>query len=169
MSTRERLTWTALAFVPSSLLLGVTTYITMDVAAAPLLWVVPLILYLLTFILVFARRPPLRHATMVRVLPLLLILLVVSAAPGLSFMMPLPLMLALHLGCFFVVGMVCHGELARRRPPAARLTEFYLFLSIGGVLGGAFNALLAPFIFSGVMGIPAGAGRRVPDEARDSR
>jgi hypothetical protein len=134
-SPRERLTWIALAFVPSSLLLGVTTYITADVAAAPLLWVVPLILYLLTFILVFARRPPLRHATMVRVLPRLLIPLVITAAPGVSFTMALPLILALHLGCFFVVGMVCHGELARRRPPAARLTEFYLFLSVGGVLG----------------------------------
>ncbi|HLB97148.1 MAG TPA: hypothetical protein VJK90_05765, partial [Acetobacteraceae bacterium] len=146
---RERLTWTALAFVPSSLLLGVTTYITADVAAAPLLWVVPLILYLLSFILVFARRPPLPHATMIRVLPLLLIPLVITAAPGVSFAIPLPLVLGLHLGCFFVVSMVCHGELARRRPPVARLTEFYLFLSIGGVLGGAFNALLAPLIFPG--------------------
>ncbi len=146
---RERLTWTALAFVPSSLLLGVTTYITADVAAAPLLWVVPLILYLLSFILVFARRPPLRHATMIRVLPLLLIPLVITAAPGVSFAIPLPLVMGLHLGCFFVVSMVCHGELARRRPPVARLTEFYLFLSIGGVLGGAFNALLAPLIFPG--------------------
>jgi hypothetical protein len=146
---RERLTWTALAFVPSSLLLGVTTYITADVAAAPLLWVVPLILYLLSFILVFARRPPLPHATMIRVLPLLLIPLVITAAPGVSFAIPLPLVLGLHLGCFFVVSMVCHGELARRRPPVARLTEFYLFLSIGGVLGGAFNALLAPLVFPG--------------------
>jgi SAM-dependent methyltransferase len=146
---RERLTWTALAFVPSSLLLGVTTYITADVAAAPLLWVVPLILYLLSFILVFARRPPLPHATMIRVLPLLLIPLVITAAPGVSFAIALPLVLGLHLGCFFVVSMVCHGELARRRPPVARLTEFYLFLSIGGVLGGAFNALLAPLIFPG--------------------
>ena len=68
--------------------------------------------------------------------------------------MPLPLLLALHLGCFFVVGMVCHGELARRRPPTARLTEFYFFLSVGGVLGGAFNALLAPLIFPGVWEYP---------------
>ena len=68
--------------MPSSLLLGVTTHITTDIAAAPLLWVVPLMLYLLTFILVFARRPPLRHATMVGVLPLLLIPLVITAAPG---------------------------------------------------------------------------------------
>src|ERR1700722_4066145 len=100
---QERLTWTALAFVPSSLLLGVTTYITMDIAAAPLLWVVPLILYLLTFILVFARRPPLRHSIMVRVLPFLLIFLVILAAPGLAFRLPLPLMLVIHLGTFFAV------------------------------------------------------------------
>jgi len=80
---------------------------------------------------------------------MLLIPLVITAAPGVSFTMQLPLILALHLGCFFVAGMVCHGELARRRPPAARLTEFYLFLSVGGVLGGVFNALLAPLIFSG--------------------
>ena len=153
-SLRQRLTWTALAFVPSSLLLGVTTHITADIASAPLLWVVPLMLYLLTFILAFARRPPLRHAIMVRVLPLLLIPLVITAAPGLPIMLPLPLMLALHLGCFFAVAMVCHGELAKRRPPTAQLTEFYFFLSLGGVLGGAFNALLAPLIFSGVWEYP---------------
>ena len=153
-NTRERLVWTALAFVPSSLLLGVTTHITMDVAAAPLLWVVPLMLYLLTFVLTIARHPPLRHASMVRVLPLILIVLVVLAAPGLPPVLTLPLMLALHLGCFFTSCMVCHGELARLRPPAERLTEFYLFLSIGGVLGGAFNALLAPLFFSGIWEYP---------------
>lgn len=153
-SLRERLIWIALAFVPSSLLLGVTTYITTDVAAAPLLWVVPLILYLLTFILVFARRPPLRHAIMVRVLPFLVILLVIIVAPGLTIVMPLPVTLAVHLGCFFVICMVCHGELARRRPPAERLTEFYLLLSVGGVLGGAFNALLAPLVFPGAWEYP---------------
>ena len=142
--------------MPSSLLLGVTTYITTDIAAAPLLWVVPLILYLLTFILVFARRPPLRHSTMVRVLPLLLILLVISAAPapGSPIMLPLPMMLVMQLGTFFAICMVCHGELARKRPPAEHLTEFYLFLSIGGVLGGMFNALLAPLVFPGVWEYP---------------
>jgi hypothetical protein len=153
-SLRERLGWVALAFVPSSLLLGVTSHISTDIAAAPLLWVVPLSLYLLTFILAFARRPPLRHAMMARVLPLVLIPMVMFAAPGSPRTLPLPLLLALHLGCFFVVGMVCHGELARRRPPAARLTEFYFFLSVGGVLGGAFNALLAPLIFPGVWEYP---------------
>jgi SAM-dependent methyltransferase len=153
-SIGQRMVWIGLAFVPSSLLLGVTAHITADVGSAPLLWVVPLILYLLSFILVFARRPPLRHASMVRLLPLVMIPLVLTAAPGLPLVLPLEVLLALHLTNFFVVCMVCHGELARRRPPVANLTEFYLFLSIGGVLGGAFNALLAPLIFPGVWEYP---------------
>lgn len=153
-SMGQRMVWIGLAFVPSSLLLGVTAHITADVGSAPLLWVVPLILYLLSFILVFARRPPLRHASMVRLLPLVMIPLVLTAAPGLPLVLPLEVLLALHLTNFLVVCMVCHGELARRRPPVANLTEFYLFLSIGGVLGGAFNALLAPLIFPGVWEYP---------------
>ncbi len=153
-SLRQRLRWTALAFVPSSLLLGVTTHITTDIASAPLLWVVPLILYLLTFILAFARRPPLRHATVARALPLLLIPLVIFAAPGVPVLVSLPLLLTLTLVSFFVIGMACHGELAQQRPHASRLTEFYLFLSLGGVLGGAFNALLAPLMFPGLWEYP---------------
>jgi hypothetical protein len=151
---RERLSWTALAFVPSSLLLGVTTHITMDIAAVPLLWVVPLMLYLLTFILTFAVRPPLRHATMARVMPLTLIPLALLWTPGGGLVLPVWLLLALNLGCLFAVGMVCHGELARQRPPTARLTEFYCFLSVGGVLGGVFNALVAPLIFPGLWEFP---------------
>jgi SAM-dependent methyltransferase len=155
-SARERLRWAALAFVPSSLLLGVTAHIATDVVSAPLLWVVPLMLYLLTFILVFARRPPLRHAAMARVFPLLLITVVIVGAPGLpqDLVQFPPLTMAFHLGAFFAACMVCHGELARQRPPAARLTEFYFFLAAGGVLGGAFNALLAPLIFPGVWEYP---------------
>jgi hypothetical protein len=149
---RQRLEWTVLALVPSSLLLGVTSYITTDVASAPLLWVVPLAIYLLTFILVFARRPPLPHALMVRLMPFVLIPLVVTMAPGLQ--SALSLVLILHLGCLFIVAMVCHGELARRRPSSERLTDFYFCLSIGAVLGGMFNALVAPVIFSDVWEYP---------------
>jgi spermidine synthase len=149
---RERLGWTVLTFVPSSLLLGVTSYITTDVVSAPLLWVVPLAIYLLTFILVFARRPPLPQAVIVRLMPFVLIPLVLTMAPGLQ--VPLPVRLILHLGCLFIVAMVCHGELARRRPSSERLTDFYFCLSIGGVLGGMFNALLAPVIFPDVWEYP---------------
>jgi hypothetical protein len=151
--TPDRLIWTALALIPSSLLLGVTQHITTDIVSAPLLWVVPLMLYLQTFILTFTRRQVLPHAIMLRVLPVTLILVVMTSGAG-SNLVPLPIALAFHLGSFFAVCMVCHGELAKRRPPAAQLTQFYFFLSLGGVLGGVFNALIAPVIFNGVWEYP---------------
>jgi hypothetical protein len=151
-SLKERLLWVALAFVPSSLLLGVTAHIASDVASAPLLWVLPLAIYLATFILAFARRPKLPHALMCRVMPMVLIPVAITMVP--SLFIALPVVLALHLGCLFAISMVCHGELARLRPPAARLTEFYFFLSLGGVLGGIFNALIAPVLFTGVWEYP---------------
>lgn len=169
VSNRQRLLWLALSFLPSSLLMGVTTFITTDLASTPLLWVIPLALYLTTFILVFARRPLLRHEWMRRALPHLLILIALLSLLHIASVW----LLALHLAGFFTIAMVSHGELAARRPPAAHLTEFYLFMSLGGVLGGIFNALLAPAIFSGVYeyplmlaascllaGTPAAGGRR---------
>jgi spermidine synthase len=145
-SQHQRLRWVALSFVPSSYLLGVTTFISSDIAAVPLLWVVPLALYLLTFVLVFAARPPLPHALVIRLLPpavLAAVMLMMARASQ-----PVWLVLAVHLVAFFVAAMACHGELARLRPPPARLTDFYLMLSLGGALGGAFNAVLAPWIFN---------------------
>jgi len=139
-----------LAFVPSSLMLGVTTYLTTDIAAIPLLWVIPLAIYLLTFILVFARRPPLLHPWMVRVLPMAIVLLVLVLSLGTQQLLFIPL----HLLTFFLVAMVCHGELARLRPSARHLTGFYLAMSLGGVLGGIFNALVAPIIFDWVAEYP---------------
>jgi hypothetical protein len=143
-STRERLLWTGLAFVPSSLLIGVTAHIGTDIASAPLFWVLPLALYLITFILAFARRPPLPHRVMRRFLPLMLIPVTLVGAP---LVLPVASLLMLHLGAFFVIAMVCHGTLAQRRPETRRLTEFYFFLSLGGVFGGLFNAILAPLVF----------------------
>ncbi|HEV2145908.1 MAG TPA: fused MFS/spermidine synthase [Longimicrobiaceae bacterium] len=145
VSLRDRATWVALAFLPSSLLLGVTTYLTTDLASAPLLWVLPLALYLLTFTLVFAERPPLRHEWMVRVQPALLVA-VIYLLLGSSLNRP-AVAVPIHLAAFFVTAMVCHGELARRRPAPRHLTEFYLWLSVGGVLGGVFNVLVAPAVF----------------------
>ncbi|MEN6498838.1 MAG: fused MFS/spermidine synthase [Thermoguttaceae bacterium] len=141
----DRLRWLALSLVPSSLLLGVTTHISTDIAAVPLLWVIPLALYLLTFVLVFARRQWLPHAWMVRLQMYLVILLAVAFFQSFNDW-SIPLML-LHLGTFFVTTMVCHGELARTRPQPRYLTEFYLWMSVGGVLGGLFNALIAPVLF----------------------
>ena len=148
----RRLMWVALSFAPSSLLLGVTTYITTDIAAVPLLWVIPLALYLLSFVLVFARRPLLSHPLMVRLQPFMILPLAVLFLWGLQ--AEGNLVLPLHLLAFFLTAMVCHGELAQSRPPAANLTEFYLWLSVGGVLGGMFNALVAPLIFKTVVEYP---------------
>jgi hypothetical protein len=145
-SRRRQLRWVALAFIPSSYLLGVTTFITSDIAAVPLLWVVPLAIYLLTFVIAFSRKPVIPHRHVLLVLPvttLVAVLFVISRAAQ-----PVGLVLAVHLVAFFVAALACHGELARLRPPGEHLTRFYLMLSIGGVAGGAFNALLAPVLFA---------------------
>jgi spermidine synthase len=145
----RRLHWIALAFVPSSLLLGVTTYITTDIAAIPLLWVLPLGLYLLSFILVFSRLPGWVHKVMILIMPLMVLLL---AFMLLSHLSPKQWQNVLfHPLVLFVVAMVCHGELARDRPATSRLTEFYVWMSVGGVLGGLFNAILAPVLFNGIV------------------
>jgi hypothetical protein len=145
----RRLWWVALAFVPSSMLLGTTTYISTDIAPIPLLWIIPLALYLLTFILVFAKRPPLPHRLMNRMLPIAVLMLALVLLTGATELRGLPVwvLLAIHLLAFFLTAMVAHGELARDRPAARYLTEFYLWMSVGGVLGGMFNALVAPLIF----------------------
>jgi hypothetical protein len=148
----QRLRWIALAFVPSSLMMGVTTALTTDIPAIPLLWVLPLALYLLSFVLVFARRPPLSHQWLIRRLPLLILC---ALYPTISkSKLPLLLLILLYLLTLFAVALVCHGELARGRPKISRLTEFYLWISFGGVLGGIFNSLVAPVIFSSVVEFP---------------
>ena len=149
---RRRLRWIMLALVPSGLMLNVTTYLSTDIAAIPLLWVVPLALYLLTFILVFASRPLLPHRLMVRAMPIVLLPLLIAMMAGAT--QPATLVVPLHLLVFFVITMVCHGELAHDRPATRHLTEFYLSMSLGGVLGGALNALVAPLVFDGVWEYP---------------
>jgi SAM-dependent methyltransferase len=201
---RLRLRWLALAFAPSSLLLGVTTFISTDVASFPLMWVIPLALYLLTFVLVFSRTTTLPyraakwaqtrmnhaldeslpkrlaavlkavlgwpiellnpHKLMILAQPLVLVGVVFisfMAAQDKSVLGFLGLggspyfeMLLGHLTAFFVIAMVCHGELARSRPKARYLTEFYIWMSVGGVLGGMFNALVAPVLFNSVVEYP---------------
>lgn len=148
----QRLRWVARSFVPSSLLLGVTAYITTDVASTPLFWIVPLAIYLLTFIIAFARPGWTANAVVLRIQSFLL--LGAAATIFLGATQPAWLILPLHLLAFFLTSLVCHGQLAKDRPEARRLTEFYLWVSLGGVLGGAFNALLAPLIFTGVFEYP---------------
>jgi hypothetical protein len=152
----RRLRWLALAFVPVSLLVSVTTYLTTDIAAVPFLWILPLAVYLLTFILAFARKPLIPPRVVIYLelrLILVLVLLLLAEATQLAFI-PTILLLGLHVATLFVVGLVCHGELARTRPPVRYLTEFYLWLSAGGALGGLFNSLLAPVLFSAVVEYP---------------
>jgi hypothetical protein len=146
-----RLSWLAWAFVPSSMMLGVTAYVTTDLAAVPLLWVIPLGLYLLSFIVAFSRLPVVVHRVSVVLLPAAVLALVI-VRPGAD--VPLSRQIGLHLAAFFVTALVCHGELARSRPAAGRLTEFYLWVSVGGVLGGLFSALVAPAIFNRLVEYP---------------
>jgi hypothetical protein len=148
----RRLRWVALAFVPSSLMLGVTTALTTDVPAIPLFWVLPLALYLLSFVLVFARKPLVSHLWLSRRAPFLILAAAIPIV--LKGVLPFMILLLIDLLALFVVALVCHGEVARSRPDTQHLTEFYLWVSVGGVLGGAFNALLAPVIFNAVVELP---------------
>jgi hypothetical protein len=144
-----RVRWLLLSMVPSAMLLGATLHVGTDIAAAPFFWVLPLALYLLSFVFVFARRPLLPHAWMVFIQAIWLVLVaVLFDTPHLY------VLLVLHLGGVFFTAMVCHGELSRLRPTAARLTEFYLWLSLGGVLGGLFAGIIAPLVFNGVYEYP---------------
>jgi hypothetical protein len=147
-----RARWIFLAAVPSGLLIAVTAHISTDVAAAPLLWVLPLSLYLLTWVLVFQSRPLLPHKWMLLAQPLAIAGVVVLLA--LSGERNLLITLAGHLLCFFIIAMACHGELARTRPAAKYLTGFYVGLSFGGMVGGLFAGLIAPFTFSWVAEYP---------------
>ncbi|MGQ0804742.1 MAG: fused MFS/spermidine synthase [Actinomycetota bacterium] len=148
---RTRLRWLVLAAAPSALLLGVTRHISTDIAAVPLLWVVPLALYLLTFVVAFGDRAARVTHLAARASRILFIALALSFLIPVS---PLWLAVALHLVAFFGLALAAHGRLAGERPAPARLTEFYLWLSTGGVLGGALAALLAPVVFDFVLEYP---------------
>jgi hypothetical protein len=149
-STRWR--WIALAFVPSSVMLGATSAITADVPAIPLFWVLPLAVYLGSFVLVFAKKLPISHQWVVKRLPFLLL---AGLCPTISqTRFTLAVLLLLYLSVLLGLALVFHGELARSRPAVQHLTEFYLYISIGGVLGGIFNSLIAPVVFRTVMELP---------------
>ncbi|MBP7864369.1 MAG: fused MFS/spermidine synthase [Acidobacteria bacterium] len=148
----ERAAWIVLSAVPCSLLLGVTSFLTTNVAPVPLLWVVPLGLYLLTLCAAFARPDRFSTAGLGRALGVL-------AAPVAALMVieSSRFVLAtatLHLVFFTLGALFCHVRLSRMRPPAQRLTGYYLCISLGGVLGGVFNALLAPVVFRSLAEYP---------------
>jgi spermidine synthase len=135
--------WVALACVPSSMMLGVTTYLSTDISPMPMIWVLPLGLYLLSFILVFSRLPREIHTVLAYALPILILVQASLMLAEASRVVQIPL----HLATLFCVCMVCHGQLAQDRPDPQYLTAYYLWLSVGGAFGGMFNALVAPVIF----------------------
>ena len=162
---RRRLRWLMLAAIPSSLMLGVTTYISSEVAAVPLLWVLPLALYLGTLALAFAATRPLATALeSVFARPLTIRSALATIAGLVAFAVPSlvvymvwserPAVVLAHLMLFACAALVCHVQLAADRPSADRLTEFYLWTAIGGALGGAFNALVGPVLFTSVLEYP---------------
>lgn len=147
----RKVRWIGLAFVPSSLMLGLTTYATTDIAAVPLLWAVPLAVYLITFILAFARRSYVPQNVLIRALPMLaLIQAIMLPVANLPFQKTIPI----HLLTFFIVALLCHRALADDRPPVEHLTIFYLLMAAGGVLGGVFNSIVAPLVFRSVVEYP---------------
>lgn len=170
---RRRLEWICLALVPSGLLVAFTSYVTTDIASAPFLWVLPLAAFLGTFVLVFRDEPLIPHKLMLRVQPLLaaFVLVGIATSGGAGWVIAT---LAGTLA-FFVTTMVCHRELYERRPASRCLTEFYLWMSFGGVLGGVFAAIVAPQIFNAiwefplllVLGMVLRPGVLVPPERKD--
>ena len=149
---KRKLAWIGLGFIPSALLVSVTSHISTDIAAAPLLWVVPLGLYLLSFMLAFRDK-------LVFIKPHELHILVVWGVTGLLINMmmgrlPMAISLAVHLSMFTIIAIAAHHALYQLRPRADKLTGFYFCMSLGGVLGGLFTALLAPLMFSRIVEYP---------------
>jgi hypothetical protein len=144
------LAWLALVFIPSSWLLGVTAYLTTDLAPIPLMWIMPLALYLVSFMIAFARPAGtfVRFATWS--LPFLIAPLVLVMMAGFVHLIWIPL----HLLTFFAGSLACHGGLARMRPATEYLTRFYVFMALGGLLGGIWTALVAPLLFNRVVEYP---------------
>ena len=153
LSLTTKLHWLVLAFVPSSLLLGLTNFISTDIASVPLLWIIPLTLYLLSFVLVFSKWAGKIHPLMVALQPVILLPFIAYSFINPA-VLPYWLDLTLHLLAFFLAIMVCHGELAKSRPHTQHLTDFYLIMSFAGMLGGMFNTFVAPFIFNAVYEYP---------------
>ena len=139
--------WLLLAFIPSSLMLGVTTLITTDIASVPLLWILPLTIYVGSFILVFARKPLLNFEQINKYFAVMMVILTILVISSYGTVYPPILTIGIHLTVFFFAAMLCHTALVDARPHASRLTEFYLLMSVGGALGGVFNALIAPQFF----------------------
>ena len=147
---RTRIRWVAMAAIPSSLMVGATTHMSTDVAAVPLLWVIPLALYLLSFVAAFSQRQLVSQ----RVLGALVAVSALGVVASLIVALPIPAVVVIHNANLFFVALLVHRRLADERPPADRLTEFYLLLSTGGAIGGALTALAAPALLTSTAEYP---------------
>jgi protein-L-isoaspartate O-methyltransferase len=155
LSWRLRLYWLAAAFVPSALMLAVTNHMLLNLASVPFLWVMPLAVYLITFMIAFARRFRLSPITLSRIVPVILLVLfpfVAASRPVAANL--LWYLLGAHILVLFAGALLCHTALASRRPDTRHLTEFYFWVALGGALGGIFVAVMAPFIFRTVVEYP---------------
>jgi SAM-dependent methyltransferase len=153
--TPKPLLWMLLAACASTLLLAITNHMIQNVAAVPLLWIVPLSLYLLSFILCFGSKSVYRRNLFLRLLAV--------ALAGMAYLLSpqflnarLTILIPAYSAGLFVCCMVCHGELARLKPHPSRLTSFYLMVSLGGALGGVFVGLVAPRLFRGTFELQVG-------------
>jgi hypothetical protein len=149
---RTRIWWVFLSFVPSSMVLGTTQFLSTDIAAIPLMWVIPLSIYLLSFVIAFSGRVAIPERVLGKAYAYLAVAL--TAAFLLRGRDPIILLILLHLVALLIGTTLCHTRLAATRPHPARLTEFYLWIAVGGVLGGIFNALVAPVLFNDVLEYP---------------
>ena len=151
-ATRTILFWVAAAFLPSSLLLAVTQYVTTDLVPVPMFWIIPLMIYLVTFIVAFSEKLAPRALTYSRIS-----LLVILSFLSLYLFVEITYFwfsVMVHLFTLFCVAMFCHCAIAENKPPVKHLTAYYLWISLGGVLGGFFNSLIAPQIFSDYLEYP---------------
>ncbi len=149
---RRRGRWVLLAAIPSTWMLAVTSYFTTVIRPIPLLWVIPLALYLFSFAIVFARRPMVSRYWLNRIYPfyaLPLLGMVLLGGGG-----PFWFLALLHFGAFFLAALLCHGELAADRPHPRHLTEFYWWVAVGGATGGLLTAVVAPMVFNDFLEYP---------------
>jgi spermidine synthase len=147
-SLRDMARWTYLAFIPSALLLAVTTHIVTDIVSAPLVWVLPLALYLLTFVLAFAQRQWIPPRLVSKITPAVIAFTLAHALMLDTRLSDSFLSLLMHLLAFGIIALMCHQRLAALRPAPAQLTAFYLMIAVGGALGGLLNAFIAPMVLN---------------------
>jgi len=147
--------WVALPACASILLLAVTNHLSQNVAAMPFLWILPLSLYLLSFILCFDRAWWYKRSLFLGLFAVAVGTMAYALSPEFQ-NNPIKIMVPFFAVGLFICCMVCHGELARLKPHPRRLTSFYVAIALGGALGGVFVALIAPRVFAGYFELPVG-------------